>query len=57
MDYNALIKDIKSTRYSLKNIIDVANKVKNHNNLGYVKKNHLDFLKTFIWYKDYYGKK
>ncbi len=52
-----LIKDIKSTRYSLKNIIDVANKVKNHNNLEYVKKNHLDFLKTFMWYKDYYGKK
>ncbi len=52
-----LIKDIKPTRYSLKNIIDIANKVKNHNNLEYVKKNHLDFLKTFMWYKDYYGKK
>ena len=52
-----LIKDIKSTRYSIKKIINTANKVKNFNNLKYIRKNHIDFLSTFMWYKDHYGKK
>lgn len=52
-----LIKDIKSTRCSIKKIINIANKVKKHNNLKFIDKNHIDFLKTFMWYKDHYGKK
>jgi len=51
-----LIKDVKTARYSIKEIINLANKVKNQNNLEYVKKNHPHFLETFIWYKNYYGK-